>query len=58
MMNEKMTNQSLRERFEVEEKNYPMVSKILRETIEAGFIKDEDSDNKAKRYSKYIPFWG
>jgi len=35
-----------------------MVSKILRKTIEAGFIKEEDPENKAKRYSKYIPFWG
>ncbi|MDR0393911.1 MAG: putative DNA binding domain-containing protein [Tannerella sp.] len=56
--NEKMTNQSLRERFEVEEKNYPMVSKIIRETIEAGLIKDEDPENRSKRYSKYLPFWG
>ncbi len=56
--NEKMTNQSLRERFEVEEKNYPTVSKIIKTAIEAGFIKDEDPDNKAKRYSRYIPFWG
>jgi len=58
MMNEKMTNQSLRERFEVEEKNYPMVSKIIRETIEARLIKEEDPENRAKRYSKYLPFWG
>ena len=58
LQNEKMTNQSLRERFEVEEKNYPMISRIIKETIEAGLIKDEDPDNKAKRYSRYIPFWG
>jgi len=58
MLNEKMTNQTLRERFEVEEKNYPVVSKVIKETILAGFIKEEDSENKAKRYSKYLPFWG
>jgi len=58
LKNEKMTNQSLRERFEVEERNYPMVSKIIKETIEAGFIKEDDPENKAKRYSKYLPFWG
>jgi predicted HTH transcriptional regulator len=57
-LNEKMTNQSLRERFEVEEKNYPTVSKIIRETILAGLIKEEDPDNKANRYSKYLPVWG
>jgi predicted HTH transcriptional regulator len=58
MQNEKMTNQSLRERFEVEEKNYPMVSRIIKETIEVGFIKEEDPENRDKRYSKYLPFWG
>ena len=58
MLNEKMTNQTLRERFEVEERNYPMVSKVIKETILAGFIKEEDPENKAKRYSKYLPFWG
>ena len=58
LKNEKMTNQSLRERFEVEEKNYSTISRIIRDTIEAEFIKEEDPDNKAKRYSRYIPFWG
>jgi predicted HTH transcriptional regulator len=58
LKNEKMTNQTLRERFEVEEKNYPMISKIIKETIEAGLIKEDDLENRAKRYSKYIPFWG
>jgi predicted HTH transcriptional regulator len=56
--NEKMTNQTLRERFEVEEKNYPIISTIIRNTIDAGFIKDEDPENKSKKYSRYIPFWG
>ena len=58
LQNEKMSNQSLRERFEVEEKNYPIISTIIKNTIEAGLIKEEDFDNKAKRYSRYIPFWG
>jgi len=58
MLNEKMTNQSLRERFEVEEKNYSTISRIIRDAIQAGFIKEEDPENKAKRYSKYLPFWG
>ena len=52
-----MTNQTLRERFNVDEKNYPMISKIIKETIENGMIKEFDTENKAKRYTKYIPFW-
>jgi predicted HTH transcriptional regulator len=58
LKNEKMTNQSLRERFEIEEKNYPMISKIIKETMGAGLIKEDDPENKAKRYSRYIPYWG
>ena len=58
MLNEKMTNQTLRERFEVEEKNYPSVSAVIKNTIGAGLIKDEDPENKAKRYATYLPFWG
>ena len=58
MLNEKMTNQTLRKRLEVEERNYPMVSKVIKETILAGLVKEEDPENKAKRYSKYLPFWG
>ena len=58
LQNEKMTNQSLRERFEVEEKNYSIVSRIIRDGLDVGLIKEEDPENKAKRYSRYIPFWG
>jgi predicted HTH transcriptional regulator len=58
MQNEKMTNQSLRERFEVEEKNYSVVSRIIRDAINVGFVKDEDPNNISKKYSRYIPFWG
>ena len=57
VQNEKMNNQSLRERFEIDEKNYSTVSRIIRDTLDAGLIKEEDPENKAKRYSKYIPFW-
>ena len=58
IQNEKMTNQSLRERFEVEASNYPMISVIIRNTIDSGLIKDDDPENKSKKYSRYIPYWG
>jgi predicted HTH transcriptional regulator len=58
LQNEKMTNQSLREGLEIEEKNYPVASTIIRNTIDAGLIKDEDVENKSRKYSRYIPFWG
>lgn len=52
-----MTNQTLRERFKIEEKNYPMASKIISDTIEADLIKVYNLEQKSKRHAKYIPFW-
>lgn len=52
-----MTNKSLRERFNVAEKNYPAISRIIADTIEAGLIRDYDEINKSKKFAKYVPFW-
>ena len=54
---EKMTNQSLRERFHIEEKNYPMISRIIADTIADGKIKLSDPTNKSRKHAKYVPFW-
>lgn len=52
-----MTNQSLRERFGVEEHNYSTISRIIAETKEVGLVKDYDPSNKSRTYAKYLPFW-
>ena len=52
-----MTNQSLRERLNIEEANYPVASRIIADTIKAGFIKPYDPDNKSRKHAKYLPFW-
>jgi ATP-dependent DNA helicase RecG len=57
VMNEKMTNQSLRERFKLGGAKADQVSRIIRETVNAGQIKPDDPENASKRYSKYVPFW-
>ena len=54
---EDMTNQTLRERFDIEERNYSTASRIIKATIEAGLIKEYNPKNKAKRYTKYLPEW-
>lgn len=54
---EVMTNQSIRIRFDIEEKNYPMASRIINDTKEAGLIKDYDPNNKSKQQARYLPFW-
>lgn len=57
VMNEKMTNQSLRERFKLSEAKADQASRIIRETLEAGKIKLDDPESTSKRYAKYVPFW-
>jgi ATP-dependent DNA helicase RecG len=52
-----MTNQTLRERFDIDDSNYPVISRMISEAKEAKMIKDFDAENKAPRYSKYVPFW-
>lgn len=51
------TNKSLRERFEVSETNYPLVSKIITGAISEGLIKSSNPESKSRKYASYIPFW-
>lgn len=51
-----MTNTTLRERFGIEERNSSMVSRIIRDTIEAGLICVYD-DTVGSRARKYLPRW-
>ncbi len=55
--NEIMTNKSLRERFNISEKNYSMVSRVITDTVEEELIKVYDPENKSNRMTKYIPIW-
>ncbi len=55
--NEKMTNQSLRERFKIEDQNAAIASRILKDTLEENMIKEDDPTSKSRKYKSYIPFW-
>ena len=55
--NEKMTNQTLRERFKIGHKNAALASRIIRDTVNEKMIKEEDPENKSRKYASYIPFW-
>ena len=57
VMNQRMTNQSLRERFNLPESKAEMVSRVIRDAVAEGKIKADDPENTSKRYAKYIPFW-
>jgi len=55
--NEKLTNQSLRERFKIEDKNSAIASRMIKEALEEDLIKPDDPTNNSRRHMKYIPFW-
>lgn len=55
--NEQMTNQTLRERFGIVEKNYSIASRIISEGIKSELIKDFDPESKSKKHAKYLPYW-
>lgn len=53
---ERMTNTSLRKRFAIEARNYPMASRIISDAIKAELIRIYDPDG-AKSQASYVPFW-
>lgn len=57
MKNEKMTNTSLRDRFDLPENKSETVSRIIRDAIDQGKIKLDDPGNTSRRYARYVPWW-
>jgi ATP-dependent DNA helicase RecG len=57
VMNEQMSNRTLRERFKLSEKKSATVSQIIAATVEAGKIRLADPTQKSSRYWRYVPFW-
>ena len=55
--NEEMTNETLRKRLNIPDKDYPKASRIIRETIEANLVKPHDPSSKSRKHAKYLPFW-
>lgn len=51
-----MTNTTLRERFGFDEKNSPVVSRIIRDTLYAGLIVPYD-EGVGRKFMRYLPWW-
>jgi predicted HTH transcriptional regulator len=49
----RMTNATLRERLGIKDSNYPVASRLIKATTEAGLIKPHDGSGVAS----YVPFW-
>lgn len=58
--NEKMTNQTLRERFGLPQNQAKTaaMSQLIAETIAAELIKPVETESGSKRYASYVPIWG
>lgn len=57
VMAERMTNQSLRERFHLSEDKAAIASQVIAATVEAGMIKPDESVGGSKKFARYLPFW-
>jgi hypothetical protein len=57
VMAERMTNQSLRERFRLPESKSAIVSQIISATTADGLIKPDESVGASKKYARYLPAW-
>ncbi len=55
--NQKMTNQTIRNRFNLDEKNASSASRVIKETIKEGLIRPEDPNSASKKFQSYIPYW-
>ena len=57
VMSERMTNQSLRERFGLPEGKSAIASQVIAATIEVGMIKPDERVGASRKFARYLPFW-
>jgi ATP-dependent DNA helicase RecG len=56
-MNERMTNQSLKDRFKLPENKTATVSQVIAESVDAHLIRLDNTATASRRYARYLPFW-
>jgi ATP-dependent DNA helicase RecG len=57
VMSERMTNQTLRDRFRLPEAKTAVVSQVISAAIEAGMIKADERAGSSRKFARYLPFW-
>ncbi|MBT9316721.1 ATP-binding protein [Leptothoe spongobia] len=57
LSNQRMSNQTLRERFRLNETKNALVSQVIGATKDAGLIKLDDTGSTSTRYARYLPYW-
>jgi hypothetical protein len=56
-MSERMTNESLRERFHLPESRRAIASQVIAATMETGLIKPDERVGSSRKFARYLPFW-
>lgn len=54
--NDKLTNESLRDRFGIEERNSAIASRIIKDCFIEGLIKEDDPDSKSRKFKGIFLF--
>jgi ATP-dependent DNA helicase RecG len=57
VMSDRMTNQSLRERFNLPESKSSISFQIIASTIKSGLIKSDEKTGASRKFARYLPFW-
>ena len=57
VMGEHMTNQSLRQRFDLPDSKAAIASQIISAAYEQGLIKADESVGGSRKYARYLPYW-
>ena len=57
VMSDRMTNQSLRNRFHLPESKSAVASQVIAATIEAGLVRPDEKVGASRKFARYLPFW-
>jgi predicted HTH transcriptional regulator len=57
VVSERMTNQTLRDRFGLPEGKSALVSQVIAATIESGLVKADEAVGGSRKFARYLPFW-
>ena len=57
VMSERMTNQTLRDRFRLAEGKSASVSQTIAAAIESGLVKADEAVAGSRKYARYLPSW-
>jgi ATP-dependent DNA helicase RecG len=55
--NQRMSNQTLRDRFKLPESATATVSLVIGAAKDVGLIKPDEAETSSTRYARYLPFW-